>query len=91
MKKLFLVPLLALTLFCFSPQPADAHTSFVFSFGVPFYFGPPYGYGYPYYYGPGFGFGYSPFYAGYYRPYFYGRGFYRARPYYYGRRYYRRW
>ncbi|MBV9391970.1 MAG: hypothetical protein JOY96_08780 [Verrucomicrobia bacterium] len=85
MKKFVLVPLLALTLSCFAPQPADAGTSFVFSFGVPFYFGPPYAFGYPYYFGPSFGFGF-------YRPYFYGRygSFYRPH-YYYGRRYYRRW
>lgn len=61
--------------------PAEARTSFSFSFGGPGYYGG--------YYGPGYGYyGYGPAYYDdyYYRPY---RGYY-GRPYgYYGRPYYR--
>jgi hypothetical protein len=65
------------------------HSSFVFSFGYPF-FGYPYGYGY-YPYGYGYGGGYYGYGSGYYGSGYYGNGYYGNGYYgngYYGNRYY---
>jgi hypothetical protein len=78
MKKFLLLPLVALGLVAFTPQPAQARVYVSVGIGAP-------GYYYPYYYDTGY-YGYNyPYYYGYYRPWYWRHHHY----YRYG--YYHRW